>query len=439
MLKDELLHEGISDGFTLLCFLKRHFHLGDANSWWWPSFLSKEVRNGVEIEGSTHEVSGLYFVIASILGQNTKYENSFHAIKSLYEFLYVRLEGDLDSKRDFSPLTWNDKCENIMWNLDSSATPQNDNNDVIFKFAKTSLDSKRESTIKDSNSTPPDPLPQGEGETFPTSKWESKNKLRHVERKRNISSVMLSECETSIKCKTFLKKDSQTIQNLDSKKDSSAEPQNDGNVVIQDDNKRHVERKRNILKLDSEKNMESNKSQNLDSQKISLDEVKNLAYPKLALISTTRFQNKILEILSNENLHLISEIIRKAGFYNQKALRIQMICRNILKDFGNFETFYDEVSKEWLLSQKGIGNESASSILNYALRREEMVVDSYTHRLLCYIGYEFENYEDMQTFLCNNLERAADLYDFEIPLSQIMARLHGKIVEFSKIAKLKRL
>ena len=150
-------------------------------------------------------------------------------------------------------------------------------------------------------------------------------------------------------------------------------------------------------------------------------------------------QNKILEILSNENLHLISEIIRKAGFYNQKALRIQMICRNILKDFGNFETFYDEVSKEWLLSQKGIGNESASSILNYALRREEMVVDSYTHRLLCYIGYEFENYEDMQTFLCNNLERAADLYDFEIPLSQIMARLHGKIVEFSKIAKLKRL
>ncbi|MDD7296902.1 MAG: hypothetical protein PUG77_06405 [Helicobacter bilis] len=96
------------------------------------------------------------------------------------------------------------------------------------------------------------------------------------------------------------------------------------------------------------------------------------------------------------------------------------------------------VTKEWLLSQKGIGLESASSILNYALKREEMVVDSYTQRLLGHCGLLFDDYHSMQDFLTRNLYRASEIYG-DMPLAQIMARFHGKIVECSKQYKLAKL
>ena len=44
----------------------------------------------------------------------------------------------------------------------------------------------------------------------------------------------------------------------------------------------------------------------------------------------------------------------------------------------------------------------------------------------------------MQYFLTTNLEKAKQLYDFDISLAQIMARLHGKIVECGKTHRLKK-
>ncbi len=160
-------------------------------------------------------------------------------------------------------------------------------------------------------------------------------------------------------------------------------------------------------------------------------------YPHLAYISQEIFADKILEILAHTPLDVLAQYTHKAGFHNQKAQRITLFARNLIADFGDFATFSAQVEKEWLLAQKGIGQESASSILNYALKREEMVVDSYTQRLLGLLGFEFYDYEGLQSFVASGMERGKESYDFDISLAQVFARFHGKIVEFSKANKLR--
>jgi len=143
-----------------------------------------------------------------------------------------------------------------------------------------------------------------------------------------------------------------------------------------------------------------------------------------------------LEALSKADVQQIAILIKPSGFYNTKAQRIQMLCMHILNDFISFEKFQDEVSREWLLAQKGIGMESADSILCYGCGREVFVVDSYTQRLLGALGYVFEDYEQIQEWMQEgieeNLEKIQDIYKYEIELHTIYARFHGKIVEYAK-------
>lgn len=142
---------------------------------------------------------------------------------------------------------------------------------------------------------------------------------------------------------------------------------------------------------------------------------------------------KVEDIASFDPLYL-AELIKPAGFYNQKAKRLIALSRNILRDFGSFEAFRDNVSREWLLSQKGIGFETADSILCYACFRDIMVVDSYTKRLLKRNGYEFESYDEMREWcergIEENWDKLAEYYENNLNLC--FARFHGKIVEYMK-------
>ncbi len=143
-----------------------------------------------------------------------------------------------------------------------------------------------------------------------------------------------------------------------------------------------------------------------------------------------------LHELSKIDHREIAPLIKPSGFYNTKAKRVKNLCKNIVNEFGDFDSFKKRVDREWLLTQKGIGEETADSILCYACYREEMVVDSYTNRLLNALGYEFETYGEVAEWLkegiSSNLDFVYELYGKEIPLSQIYARFHGKIVEYSK-------
>jgi len=142
---------------------------------------------------------------------------------------------------------------------------------------------------------------------------------------------------------------------------------------------------------------------------------------------------KVEDVASLDFIYL-AEIIKPAGFYNQKAKRLIALSKNILRDFGDFENFKENVSREWLLAQKGVGFETADSILCYACLREIMVVDSYTKRLLKKNGYEFESYDELREWCQRGVEenwnKVAKMYENNLNLCY--ARFHGKIVEFMK-------
>ena len=123
--------------------------------------------------------------------------------------------------------------------------------------------------------------------------------------------------------------------------------------------------------------------------------------------------------------------IKPSGFYNQKAPRLLQLSRNIKEEFFDFKNFQKDVSRNWLLAQKGIADESADAILCYGCLRDVMVVDSYTKRLLREEGIVFKNYEAYQEFLEEDIRRNFP----QEKLFKIFAHYHGMIVEYNKRLK----
>ncbi len=134
------------------------------------------------------------------------------------------------------------------------------------------------------------------------------------------------------------------------------------------------------------------------------------------------------EPLSKAPPESLMELIRPSGLFKAKASNLIRLSRNLLDDFGDFGNFAQNVDREWLLRQKGIGPETADSILCYALKRPVMVVDSYTARLLNAFGYEFESYDELQEWC----EAGVRNYFDEVQLNAVFARFHGMIVEYVK-------
>ena len=143
-----------------------------------------------------------------------------------------------------------------------------------------------------------------------------------------------------------------------------------------------------------------------------------------------------LEKLAQLDVEALALLIKPSGFYNTKAKNLHSLANAILLDFGSFECFCENVDRDWLLSQKGIGEESADSILCYACKQEAMVVDAYTSRLGASFGYSFESYQLLQEWMIEGLlshrAKIKQLYGKEIGLNELYARFHGKIVEFCK-------
>ncbi len=125
---------------------------------------------------------------------------------------------------------------------------------------------------------------------------------------------------------------------------------------------------------------------------------------------------------------ILMELIRPSGLFKAKASNLIRLCRTMIEEYGDFENFAFAVDREWLLRQKGIGPESADSILCYACARPVMVVDAYTARLLRSYGYEFESYDELQEWC----EAGVRNYFAEEQLPEIFARFHGMIVEYVK-------
>jgi endonuclease-3 related protein len=83
----------------------------------------------------------------------------------------------------------------------------------------------------------------------------------------------------------------------------------------------------------------------------------------------------------------LEELVRPAGYWRLKAQRLKNLLEWLFEGYGGDLKALDGVStsqlRQELLSIKGIGPETADSILLYALDREAFVIDTYTARVAC--------------------------------------------------------
>jgi endonuclease-3 related protein len=98
---------------------------------------------------------------------------------------------------------------------------------------------------------------------------------------------------------------------------------------------------------------------------------------------------KNADLLTPEKLHHIditklAALIRPAGYFNIKAKRLKNFLDWFFENYDgklvNLEKVRTSELREQLLSVKGIGPETADSILLYAFNRPVFVVDAYTAR-----------------------------------------------------------
>ncbi len=96
----------------------------------------------------------------------------------------------------------------------------------------------------------------------------------------------------------------------------------------------------------------------------------------------------------------LEQRIRPSGLYRQKAQRLKRLATWFQEHPGGLEalkrTAPDKLRSE-LLSLKGVGPETADSILLYALGMPYFVVDTYTRRFLSRLGYKLpKGYEGLR-------------------------------------------
>jgi endonuclease-3 related protein len=123
------------------------------------------------------------------------------------------------------------------------------------------------------------------------------------------------------------------------------------------------------------------------------------------------------EELYHLDLSQLAELIRPAGYYNIKARRLKNFINWLFDSYAgnlmNLESIDTDKLRTELLAIKGIGCETADSILLYALNRPVFVVDAYTARVA--VRHELiepnADYEQLQELFQSNLPQDTRLFN----------------------------
>ncbi len=113
-----------------------------------------------------------------------------------------------------------------------------------------------------------------------------------------------------------------------------------------------------------------------------------------------------LDGINSADIDVLKENIKPAGFFNQKASYLKNIAAFFCQHggFDGLNRLDTARLRKMLLSVKGIGKETADSILLYVFDRPIFVVDAYTKRLLKRHGIAHEaEYDQIQRIFMENL------------------------------------
>ena len=127
-------------------------------------------------------------------------------------------------------------------------------------------------------------------------------------------------------------------------------------------------------------------------------------------------------VLTPEGLHqlrkpALASMIRSSGYYRIKADRLKAFIDFLWEDYGgNIKRMgtrpLDEL-RDQLLQVKGVGPETADSILLYGLRKPIFVIDAYTKRILSRHGIisEKASYDEAQKRFMDHLPHEESLFN----------------------------
>jgi endonuclease III related protein len=137
-----------------------------------------------------------------------------------------------------------------------------------------------------------------------------------------------------------------------------------------------------------------------------------------ALLNLKHLNALYPERILSLNPEVLKEAIKPAGYYNQKTTRLKALALWFMELEGRIP------AREELLSLKGIGPETADSILLYAFKQPSFVVDSYTKRIVTNLRLvdEKADYSEIKALFEESLPGDLEIYQ----------EYHALLVEHAK-------
>lgn len=136
-----------------------------------------------------------------------------------------------------------------------------------------------------------------------------------------------------------------------------------------------------------------------------------------AILNLKKAKKLSFEALRRVPVKKLSELIRPAGYFNVKADRLKcfmdFLDRECRGDISKLKRKAMPALRAKLLAVKGVGPETADSILLYALNKTSFVIDAYTKRIFSRHGLaeDHETYEGWREIFTRALPENRDLYN----------------------------
>lgn len=139
--------------------------------------------------------------------------------------------------------------------------------------------------------------------------------------------------------------------------------------------------------------------------------------------------NKCLSIkaILETKQETLAQYIKSSGYNNQKAERLKIVANFLLQhSLDDLQEMETHELRNILLSVKGIGPETADSIMVYAFFKPSFVIDTYTKRIMSRIGLCQKDvlYNELQELITKNIDNHTD--------TGIYNEYHALLVEHAK-------
>lgn len=144
----------------------------------------------------------------------------------------------------------------------------------------------------------------------------------------------------------------------------------------------------------------------------------NTAWPNVEKAITNLARERLLApaSLRDAKKKRLAYLIKPSGYYRIKADRLKIFANFLFERYdGNLKKMFSQDTqslRQELLKVKGLGKETADSILLYAGKKPIFVVDAYTKRVLSRhnIISDGNNYDSIQRLFMDNLPPDPSLF-----------------------------